>query len=303
MQGLLVRTAFLGLTLLVGQGHSGLRAEEILTISNHSFEAPETPFVTLVFDSWERFPKPDGYVEEGGFLWNQLTGTFANSAPGSVDHLENLKGRQSMWVFAVPDNGVWQRVRTSDGLSAAQIQAGDTYRLTVDLLGGGGAMRPSVPISLRLQAVGEGMARSTIASFSVTNSLELFPVRTRMRTFEFTSAPVPMDHPAIGMPLAIEVRSMVSPELEGGYWNVDALQLVRVPVVRPELTLVRSENGIRLGWQSIAGWRYRLYRAEQLGMDAPYGTELTGTGVEMALEVPLEPETNAFFRLHGWPSQ
>ncbi len=293
---------YLGVVLVVGVAVDA-RAEEVLVIPNASFELPETTFVTLFFDSWERFPKPEGYVEEGGFLWNQLTGTFANSAPGSIDHLENLKGRQSMWVFAVPDNGVWQRVRTSDGTADARIQEGDTYRLTLDLLGGGGSMRPMVPISFRLQGMGEGSERSTLASFTVTNSVQLFPTRTRMRTFEFTSAPVPANDPSIGRSLAIEVRSMVSPQLEGGYWNVDAIQLVRLPLVRSDLTLVRADDGIRLGWGSQAGWRYQLYRSDGPAMGDPYGAELVGTGGELRVEVPVEPETNAFFRLQGWLPQ
>lgn len=297
------RAARLGLTLFAGAGCACLGADEVLGIRNDSFEVPETAFVTLLLDSWERFPKPDGYVEEGGFLWNQLTGIFANSAPGSLDHLENLKGRQSMWVFAVPDNGVWQRVQAGDGISAARVQEGDTYRLTLDVLGGGGAMKAMVPISFRVQAMGEGAERTTVASFTVTNSVELFPGRTRMRTFEFVSSPVPGGHPAIGQPLAIEVRSTVTPELEGGYWNVDALRLVRVPQVRPELTISRTENGIRLGWESLTGWRYRLYRSDHPGMGEPYGIEMVGTGEGLALEVPVEPETNAFFRLQGWPPE
>jgi len=278
-------------------------ADEALVIPNHSFERPVTSFVTLELDSWERFPKPAAYVEEGGFLWSQLTGTFANAAPGSSDHLTNLQGNQSMWVFAVPDNGVWNRVLSSDGVSEARVVAGDSYRLTVDLLGTGGAMKPGVPITLSVQALGSGVERIPVASFTVTNSVDLFPVRTRMRTFEFVSDPVPAGHPAVGQGLAVEVRSTVSPADEGGYWNVDALQLVRLSPATLELTILGMGDVVRLGWGSRAGWRYRLHRSATLGVGEPMGAEISGTGETMVMEVPVEPEGGIFFRLHGMPPQ
>jgi hypothetical protein len=39
-----------------------------IPIPNGSFELPVTPFVSVNVDAWEKPPKPDWYVEEGGFL-------------------------------------------------------------------------------------------------------------------------------------------------------------------------------------------------------------------------------------------
>jgi hypothetical protein len=83
-------------------------------IPNHSFELPTTSFVSINIDSWQKTPKPDWYVEDGGFLWTQLTGAFKNNAPPSPDHIVNCDGNQAIWLFAVPEVGLFQDYDSMD---------------------------------------------------------------------------------------------------------------------------------------------------------------------------------------------
>src|SRR5580765_1095809 len=92
---------------------SPLRAGSI-TVPNGSFESPATSFVSINIDSWQKNPKPDWYVESGGFLWSQLTGIFKNTSAGSSDHLDNCDGNQALWLFAVPEVALFQDYNSID---------------------------------------------------------------------------------------------------------------------------------------------------------------------------------------------
>src|SRR5262245_50961431 len=67
---------------------------EVIPIPNGSFEAPATTFVDLNIQAWQKSPKPDWYVEGGGFLWIQLSGVFKNTPEGRADHIDNCDGEQ-----------------------------------------------------------------------------------------------------------------------------------------------------------------------------------------------------------------
>jgi hypothetical protein len=83
-------------------GASKLQATPIY-VPNASFESPETTFVDVNIDLWQKPPKPWWYDESGGFLWIQLTGVFLNLPPTDPDHIDNCDGNQAAWLFAVPE--------------------------------------------------------------------------------------------------------------------------------------------------------------------------------------------------------
>ena len=112
-------------------------------IPNESFELPETVFVDVNVESWQTPPTPWWYDESGGYLWSQLTGVFPNPAPEEPDHIDNCDGNQAAWLFAVPEVELFQDL-------TATFAVGQSYRLTVGIIGGGGNMKDDVPIEIRL---------------------------------------------------------------------------------------------------------------------------------------------------------
>src|SRR5438552_17921241 len=79
-----------------------------ISIPNSSFESPVTMFVDTHIDSWQKSAKPPCYDESGGYLWDQLTGTFKNTPPTIADHIDNCDGNQAAWMFAVPEVAIFQ---------------------------------------------------------------------------------------------------------------------------------------------------------------------------------------------------
>src|SRR5262245_39645715 len=85
-----------------------------INIPNNSFESPATSFVSININAWQKSPKPDWYQESGGFLWTQLTGIFKNTPATSADHIDNCDGNQALWLFAVPEVGLFQDYDSTD---------------------------------------------------------------------------------------------------------------------------------------------------------------------------------------------
>ena len=112
-------------------------------IPNASFELPQTTFVSIDIDSWQKSPTPWWYDESAGFLWSQLTGVFLNVPATDPDYIDNCDGNQAVWLFAVPEVELFQDL-------TATFDVGQTYHLTVGIIGGGGNMEDDVPIEIRL---------------------------------------------------------------------------------------------------------------------------------------------------------
>src|SRR5262245_10147551 len=89
--------------VLLAAGLAGALRADTFAVPNGSFEGPQTGYVSINIDNWQKNPKPAWYQEQGGFLWTQLTGIFKNTAPGNSDHLENCDLAQAIWLFAVPE--------------------------------------------------------------------------------------------------------------------------------------------------------------------------------------------------------
>ncbi len=115
-------------------------------VPNGSFESPATAFVETQVDSWQKTAKPFWYDESSGYLWSQLTGVFANSAATSADHIDNMDGNQGLFLFAVPQVGLFQDYASIGGSNSvpdhafsARFEPGKSYDLTVGVIGGGPA--------------------------------------------------------------------------------------------------------------------------------------------------------------------
>lgn len=276
-------------------------ATEVLTVPNGSFESPVTPFVSLLIDSWKRTPKPDWYVEEGGFQWGQLTGLFVNTAPGAADHLENIDGRQAAWLFAVPEAGLWQWVRTADGSAVARFEAGKRYRVTADLLGAGGNMKPGVTMEVALFHTNAPAAADPVVRLAVASNETLFPSRNRFGRFTGTSPVVSPGDPGVGQQIGIRVLSTATAENQGGYWDVDNVRVEVLETPSPRLATVVEGGEMRVTWASEAGWRYRLRRSADLVNWVELAEERVGTGGTLSAALPVDPAAPGFVTVRVFP--
>lgn len=207
-----------------------------ITVPNHSFESPGSNFVSILIDSWQKTPKPDWYVQGGGFSWEQLTGAFKNTATNSPDHIVNCDGDQAIWLFAVPEAGLFQDYDSMDlddtepsHAFNAVYESGKSYDLTVGLFGGGAGrnygMLLGVTLELSLYFRDAAGNRVTVAATTITNSNELFPNNTNLVDFTVHVPTVQASDPWAGQHIGILMLSTVSSNMQGGYWDIDNVRL------------------------------------------------------------------------------
>ena len=195
-----------------------------LWIPNASFESPATAFVDNRVDAWQKTPKPAWYDESGGFGWDQLSGVFRNSDPGKPDHIPNTDGSQGIYLFAVPEVGIFQ---DSLGLGPT-FQVGKAYRLTAGVVGGAGGMTNGASLSMGLHFRDATGTRVSVGSTQIVFETTRFPDVTNY-------VDVPLRIPAVkpgdawaGKPIGLQFLSTVAPNLVGGYWDIDHLRLHEV---------------------------------------------------------------------------
>lgn len=261
---LVKRTAQWLICLAVGW-ELGLAALPI-AVPNASFESPSVAFVSIEVAGWQKTPKPDWYVEDGGFFWTQLTGVFRNPAPGALDRLDNCDGNQAVWVFAVPGVGLFQEFLPAPGTEpldptsgVARFRVGSVYQLTAGVIGGGGGMSNGVPLQLSLYYRDTQSNRVDVATQRIIHSRSLFPTLTHLIDFTVTTPEVKETDPWVNQPLAIAVDSVVGFDLQGGYWDLDHVRLIERSPLRLESPLltgggirftIRSEPGLRIAVQA-----------------------------------------------------
>ncbi len=214
------------LTLLVSGGDT-LRAGEI-PFPNASFELPATSFVSTQVDAWQKTPKPGWYEETGGYLWEQLTGVFKNPLPSDPSHLDNCHGEQAIWLFAVPEVGLYQDLvnLAPPHPPNAVFEAGKSYRLTVGVLGGKGNMLVGVRLGLSLYYRDDASNRVAVAATTITNAPNLFTNGQHFEDFGVEVPPVRAGDPWAGRPIGVQLLSLVGFDLQGGFWDLDHVRLV-----------------------------------------------------------------------------
>jgi len=205
---------------------------ETIPIPNGSFESPTTVFVDLNIDSWQKSPKPDEYVESGGFLWTQLTGTFKNTPPGNFDHIDNCDGNQAIWLFAVPKAGLFQDYNSQDSNDAEpthafdpRFEVGKSYELTAGVIAMGGGMSNGATAEISLYYRDAASNMLTVAATTITNLPTIFSNRTHLLDFEVSVPTVQAADPWAGQNIGVQILSTVSTNLQGGYWGFDNVRL------------------------------------------------------------------------------
>lgn len=300
------RNILAGFLLCLGLGV--LRAQPIV-VPNGSFELPATFFVHTRVDSWQESPKPDWYVEGGGYLWDQLTGVFKNTAPGATDHIENCDGAQALYFFAVPEVGLFQDYDSVDWNDPepshafdARFEVGKAYELTFGVVAGGGNMLEGVSFEAALYYRDASSNQVAVASTRVVFTRDVFPNRTHLTDFQVRLPVVQPGDAWAGQHIGVRFLSTVSQEMQGGYWDLDHIRLAAVgePVLVVRAAWVDGE--LRLTWPSATGYRYQVTRSVDWLAWTDFGTPLDGTGGELSVEIPTEDGPTAFFNVVATPA-
>ncbi|MBL9139122.1 MAG: hypothetical protein JNK85_24860 [Verrucomicrobiales bacterium] len=192
-----------------------------LFIPNASFESPSTSFVDNRLDRWQKTPKPGWYDESGGFTWDQLFGVFKNTEPGKPDHIVNVSGDQAIYLFAVPEVGIFQ-----DAVAAGErFTVGTSYTLTAAVIGGGGGMTNGVSLEMSLYYLDDGGNRIAVGATNIVHDPARFPDINHFVDVELAIPGVRPTDAWAGRPIGIRFLSTANPANAGGYWDLDHVRL------------------------------------------------------------------------------
>jgi hypothetical protein len=263
-----------------------------------------------VIYSWQKTPKPAGYIEGGGYTWDQLTGIFKNTDVTSADHIDNCDGAQAMWIFAVSQAGVFQDYDSLDSLHTAPqhefnvlYEPGTAYELTVGLIGGGGNMAPGASLELSLYYRDSTSNLVTVAVTSVTNSSDVFSNNTHFVDFHVEAPAVQPGDAWAGQHIGIRLLSLIDTNLEGGYWDVDNVRLAAIPP--PVLSAAAVTNGqFQFILSSEPGLRYQILASSDLLLPrsnwATLGTITNVSGTTLFTDATPGPGRR-FYQAHQVP--
>lgn len=240
---LLIVWAVIHLKLISGVAHANS-----IPVPNGSFESPSTQFAEPGIDLWQKSAKPAWYDESGGYLWDQLTGVFLNTAITNPAYIDNMEGNQGIFLFAVPQVAIFQDYDSTDYTNStpthsfnAIFEPGKAYVLTVGAIGGGGGMTNGVTLQMSLYYRDAASNAVTVAATSITNTLDLFSNTTHLIDFQTLVPIVKSSDPWAGQHIGIQLLSTVDPTLAGGYWDLDNVRLTSNG--GPVLTGITRTNG------------------------------------------------------------
>lgn len=190
-------------------------------VPNGSFERPTTVFADPRLEGWQKTPKPFWFDEGNGFTWDQLTGVFRNTEPGKPDHIDNIDGTQALFLFAVPEVGIF---RDSVG-AGATFKPGHSYTLTAGIVGGGGGMTNGASLEMSLYYLDADGGRNVVAATQIVHDPMRFPSQTRLVDVELKVPSIRPTDPWLGRPMGVRFLSTVDPARAGGYWDLDHVRL------------------------------------------------------------------------------
>lgn len=273
-------------------GITGLSPAASLPVPNGSFEEPKTAFVDLRVPHWSKNPKPDWYDERQG-PWDQLIGVFKNVEPSATGHFPNVDGDQALFLFAVPEVGLFQEgdAPETDPVPnwPALYEMNAAYRLTVGVHSGGGGMKPGVSLLVSLYYLATDGSRPTLASTTIVHDGPP-PIR-QFTDHHLQIPPVQPEDPWAGRPVGIRIQSTVSAELSGGYWDIDNVRLWvdRAPVLRH---LEISEGRIQFVWDGEPGRAFEVLSSPELSRPLTEWTPLARLTNETG-EITFSEEVSA----------
>jgi hypothetical protein len=218
---------------------AGLSRAETLPIPNASFESPQTAFADPRVDAWQETPKPFWFEETPQNQWDFLTGVFLNTAPGSVDHIDNVDGNQALFLFAVPEAGLFQDYDSTNWANPtpthafdARFEVGKGYRLIVGLMGAG-PIAQGATLMIGLYYRDAASNRVAVAATHILYTNAVFTNATHFLDFQVDVPPVRAADAWANQHIGVQMLSTVDPSLANGYWDIDNVRLTsyREPVL------------------------------------------------------------------------
>jgi hypothetical protein len=210
-----------------------------IAVPNASFESqvapPSFPYVTTQVDSWQKAPKP-AWFDEGqvGVFWDQTAGLFQNTPVGAPNHIPNMDGNQGLYLLAFPQVGIFQDYNSTAWNQPApshafneHFEVGQSYELTVGVIGGLGGMAPGTMLQLGLYYRDAADNLVPAASTVITHDPTLFTDPNRFLDFTVTLPPVAAGDPWAGQNLGIQISTLSG--TGQGYWDLDNVRLTAVP--------------------------------------------------------------------------
>jgi hypothetical protein len=182
-----------------------------------------------VLEAWQESAQPSWYnpADFDNSPWSYLAGTFYNlpdftNSSGTNDtYIYNCVGDQAAFIQSVPQVAILQ---TLD----APFSVGDTYTLTVGLIGGGGGMPEGSTFQLSLYYL-DGTNMVTVAATTVTNTPANFPTDAYFVDFQVQVPGITATNPWAGQNIGIQLLATPDfgdPAEWGGYWDVGNVRLV-----------------------------------------------------------------------------
>jgi hypothetical protein len=276
-----------------------------LVVPNYSFETPLTLFVNTHVDEWSKIPKPDYYVESGGYTWDQLAGTFLNDPPSQADHIDNCDGNQAIYMFADPlvtlfkdyESGDWSHTNALHDFPAI-YESNKSYRLTVGVIGSGGGMQSGVGLQLSLYYLDDATNRIPVAVNDLVYNSQQFPNNTHFVDCSVDVPPVRPGDPWAGKHIGIKIVSTATLDNQGGYWDLDNVRLVATTqaiLLNPAIT----NGNFAFTLRGDAGSAYAIQVASAVTNPSPtnWSTAFTLTNTTGDFRV-VDPSTNSGVRFY-----
>ncbi|MCX8154944.1 MAG: hypothetical protein N3J91_00600 [Verrucomicrobiae bacterium] len=206
-----------------------------LYVPNGSFEQPRTTFADPRLEAWQKTPKPLWFVEDPQDpvrQWFNLSGQFLNVGTNDPAYIDNVHGAQAAFLFALPDVGLFQELRWPATENApageARYRAGRAYRLSLGVMGGGGAMVQGVRLRVALYYTDAASNRVPVTSLIITNTAQTFSNFNHFVEFSCVTAKVSPQDPWAGQVIGVEIMSLAGFDNMGGYWDVDHVRVEEV---------------------------------------------------------------------------
>ena len=289
-----------------------------LFIPNASFESPivppVNPYAEPDMDAWQKSPQPAWYDPSQNFdtPWEDLMGTFYN-VPYPSTFIDDCDGSQAAFLFALPDVALFQDYNSVSGTNTvpthafnAKFNTDNAYTLTLGVMGGVDGSPPlyigaTLQLSLYYRDASSNMV--TVASTTITNSVQLFPTNTHLVDFSVYVPGVRANDPWAGQNIGILIASTVGFDKANGYWDIDNARLTETAL--PALTepqVMSSQCGFTL--QSQPGLRFEVLASTNLALPLSNWTSL-GTLTNVTGAIPfLDPAANLsrrFYRARQLP--
>ncbi len=206
---------------------SGPAGAGMINIPNASFESPTvpnvSPYATSEISDWQKAPVPSWWSAAGysAQQWYEAAGTFLNVAVPPNVPIDNVDQAQAAFLFATPGVELFQDLQ-------AAFEVGQSYHLTVGVVGGGMGMKLGVPLEMGLYYRDDSGNRVSVGSTTVTNTNATGKL-LHLTDYQLDIPEVSSGDPWAGRNIGLQIISTVAMQDAGGYWDLDNVRLTAVP--------------------------------------------------------------------------